>query len=96
MTDDERAHTRNWMCALSNVKEESITCNGGTIRIDYPTTTGLVVSGNGACRFQPDQGWKRPGKAYAPDETGVREQRNKQAYRIPDVARRSNMHPGEP
>lgn len=29
MMDDEREHTRNCMCALSRVKEDSITCNGG-------------------------------------------------------------------
>lgn len=49
--DDEGGHTRNWMCALNRVMEDSITCCEGKIRIARPLQTGVVVVGNGACRL---------------------------------------------
>lgn len=60
MTDDEKAHTRNWMCALNSDKDVSITCDGKRIRIDYPINTSRVLGDNGLCRCQ------------APNTIGVR------------------------
>lgn len=47
------------MCALSNVMEESITCNGGLIRIDYPDDDrSRGRGGDCACRLQLP-GWTK-------------------------------------
>jgi hypothetical protein len=85
MTDDERAHTRNWMCAFSNVMEDSMACNGGTIRIDYPKGgTGLVVGGRRCLQAPAPRlavGWTRADKAYSQGLKDVRERGNKQPYR---------------
>lgn len=45
-----RRHTRNEMCALSSVMEDSMWCNVND-KNSGPMTTGLVAVGNGACRL---------------------------------------------
>jgi len=71
------------MCALSKVIEDSITCNDGKIRIARLMTTGLVVPAGSSFQVRCEE--ESSGKAYGQEQKDVGEQRDKQAYQIPDV-----------
>ena len=45
MVTKGRERTRNCMWALSNIRDDSITCDPRTIRIAGPMTPGLVLVG---------------------------------------------------
>jgi hypothetical protein len=56
-----KEHTKNWMCALSNVMDESIPCRDKLIRIVSSMTTGRVAVGH-SCKLLANQAsWNRQG-----------------------------------